>query len=115
MNVTLINILGDGTIYPPLRPKDLIIRLLGGQISIGKFDRHRFITADSNYLTEPMNAADLKADALAFISAEMPGLFARSQTVYIICPGSIAQKAKWKTEPQPELFSTNSTFTAIKA
>jgi hypothetical protein len=93
--MTLINILGDGTVYPPLRQQDLVIRYLEGQINIGRFDRFRFMSESNNYLNEPANAADLKADAIAYINAEMPGLFGKRQVVHIVCPQAISAKADW--------------------
>lgn len=96
MSITLVTILKDGTIYPPLRSKDLVVRLLKGQISLGKFDRNKYLSAVDSFLEEPENAIDLKADILAVISREMPGLFAKSEIIYIICPPGIASKAQWK-------------------
>ncbi|MGB3007253.1 MAG: hypothetical protein WBC06_12130 [Chitinophagaceae bacterium] len=95
--MTIIDILGDGTVYPPLRKQDLIIRIQQGKICVGRFDRQNFMTDSENYLNEPVNAADLKADAIAFISAEMPGLFRKIQTVHLICPTKISAKAEWQT------------------
>lgn len=95
--MTIINILGDGTVYPPLRKQDLIIKIEQGKICVGRFDRQNFIKDAENYLNEPVNAADLKADAIAYISAEMPGLFRKIQVVHIICPSIISTKAEWQT------------------
>jgi hypothetical protein len=97
--MTIINILDDGTVYPPLGKQDLVIRVLQGQISVGKFDRYSFVADAGNYLKEPGNATDLKADVIALINAEMPGLFGKKEAVYIICPEIISQKAKWIADP----------------
>ena len=96
--MTIINILEDGTTYPPVENKDLVIKLAQGQISIGAFDQGRFINEIESYLHEPANAPDLKADVIAYITAEMPGLFARKDSVHVICPPAISAKASWKRE-----------------
>ena len=94
--MTIISILGDGTVYPPLRNQDLVIKIQDGKVYLGRFDRQRFLTEPDNYLNEPKNAADLKADVLAYISSEMPGSIWNRKSVHIICPSSIAGKAVWK-------------------
>lgn len=91
-----INILGDDTVYPPLGNQDLIIKIQQGKVCVGQFDRQRFLVEPDNYLNEPANASDLKADALAYISSEMPGSIWKNQQVNIICPSSIAVKAVWQ-------------------
>lgn len=103
--MTLINILGDGTVYPPLKQHDLIIRVLQGQISLGRFDRFRFISEAGNYLLEPANATDLKADAIAYITTEMPCLFGKQLAVHLICPQAISAKAEWLLSHQVNSFS----------
>ena len=95
--MTIINILGDGTVYPPLRQQDLIIQVTEGKVCVGKFDKTIFVKNENqNYLTEPANAADIKADAVAYINAEMPDLFCKRRVVHIICPQSISAKATWQ-------------------
>lgn len=96
--MTIINILEDGTTYPPVENRDLVIKLAQGQISIGAFDQGRFINEIESYLHEPANAPDLKADIIAYITAEMPGLFARKDSVHVICPPAISAKASWERE-----------------
>ncbi len=97
--MTIINILRDGTVYPPLQQQDLIIKLIKGTVSVGKFDKSIFVLDEQqNYLTEPANAADIKADAVAYINAEMPDLFGKREVVHIICPHSISAKATWKRD-----------------
>ncbi|MEQ1675519.1 MAG: hypothetical protein ABL876_02385 [Chitinophagaceae bacterium] len=97
--MTIISILGDGSVYPPINNQDLVIRLLQGRIYIGQFNKHLFISSSENYLNEPENATDLKADVLAYINSQMPGLLERRHPVHIICPQKIAAKAKWYAQP----------------
>lgn len=97
--MTIINILGDGSVYPPINKQDLVIRLLQGRIHIGQFNKTLFISSSENYLNEPENATDLKADVLAYINSQMPGLLERGQPLHIICPQKIAAKARWCTQP----------------
>ncbi len=97
--MTIINILGDGTVYPSLLPQDLIIQVNEGRVSVGKFDKTSFILDEKqNYLTEPTNATDIKADVVAYINAEMPDLFGKREVIHIICPHSISAKATWKRD-----------------
>ncbi|MBL7746573.1 MAG: hypothetical protein JNM19_04050 [Chitinophagaceae bacterium] len=98
--MTIINILRDGTVYPPLKQQDLVIKFAEGQISLGRFDKSRFISKTGSYLHEPYNAADLKADAIAYLTSAMPGLFGKQQVVHIICPYIISSKAEWISPPQ---------------
>lgn len=94
--MTIINILCDGTVYPPLLQHELIIRVWQAQVGLGRFDKSSFISSNENYLLEPVNATDLKADAIAYITSEMPELFTREEPVHIICPHSISKKAEWQ-------------------
>ncbi len=105
--MTIINILRDGTVYPPLRQHDLVIKVAQGQISLGRFDRSRFITDTGNYLQEPYNAADLKADAITYLTSIMPTLFGKQQVVHIICPYTISAKAEWINPSQRKLDHPN--------
>jgi hypothetical protein len=95
--MTLLNILDDGTVYPSLQQQDLVIQLFKRKIVIGRFDRVRFIAhyEKNDYIIEPKNAPDLKADAIAYISATTPGLFGKQEVVYFKCPSWIAGKAQW--------------------
>jgi hypothetical protein len=95
--MTFLKILNDGTLYPCLQEHDLVIKVSQGKIAIGRFNRIRFITQAgmNDYILEPVNAADLKADAITFITAAMPELFGRQEPVYLVCPVRISGKAKW--------------------
>jgi len=103
--MTIINILGDGTVYPPLRQHDLVIRLLQGQISLGRYDRLLFTSANENYLHEPTNVTDRKAVVIPFFNEEIPVYFEKKKAVHIICPQNISAKADWNFTPQLNSFS----------
>ena len=101
MNMTLLNILDDGTVYPSLQQQDLVIQLFRRKIVVGRFDRFRFTAhyEKNDYIIEPKNAPDLKADAIVYIYATMPELFGKREVVYFKCPSWIAGKAEWHEFP----------------
>lgn len=93
--MTIINILADGMVYPPLSRQDLVIRVMKGQVVVGKLISNLPETGTECYLLEPANAADIKADVIAYISYESPRLFSSLFPVHLICPLFISARAKW--------------------
>ncbi len=94
--MTLLNILGDGTVYPPLRANDLVIMLAKGNVEVGIFSRDKFLELGSNYIQEPSNRDELLIKVVSKINAEMPQLYEKKHTMHILCPSSIASLAEWK-------------------
>lgn len=93
--MTLLKVLADGTVYPPLRPHDLVIRLNSGQIEIGQFNKKSFTKMSINYIDTPLNHEEMITKTAVFIKDEMPVLFEKKHKVYILCPPSIATEAIW--------------------
>lgn len=95
--MTLLNILGDGTIYPPLRANDLVIMLAKGNVEVGIFSREKFLELGSNYIQEPLNRDDLLVQVVSKINEEMPQLYEKKHVMHILCPASISNIAEWET------------------
>jgi hypothetical protein len=97
--MTIIDILHDGTVKPPLHREDLIVKLHNGNLQVGHYNRNLYLTDHINYITEPMNALDLKNELIRQINAKMPDLFSKRYVVHFICPKSISKKVQWNTDP----------------
>lgn len=93
--MTLLKVLADGTIYPPLRLNDLVIRLDNGNVEIGQFNLINFIKLNITYLDKPTNHDEIAERTKNFIIDEMPFLFEKKHKVYILCPSTIATTAIW--------------------
>lgn len=94
--MTLLNILGDGTVYPPLRADDLVIMLAKGNVEVGIFSRDKFLELGSNYIQEPSNRDELLLQVVSKINEEMPQLYEKKHTMHILCPTCISKIAEWK-------------------
>ena len=49
----ILNIQRDGSVYPPLSPGSLIVKLLNGNLEIGKYEKEFYMGGLYNYITEP--------------------------------------------------------------
>ncbi|MBL7702549.1 MAG: hypothetical protein JNM14_09875 [Ferruginibacter sp.] len=94
--MTILNIQRDGSVNPPLNPDGLMVKILNGNLQIGKFERESYLKESENYITEPGNARELKNELIKLINASMPELFSRHYVVYLLCPQVISAKVKWK-------------------
>ena len=94
--MTLLNILGDGTIYPPFRANDLVIMLEKGNVEVGIFSREKFLAFGNHYIQEPLNRNELLLQVVSKINEEMPQLYEKKHTMHILCPLSISSIAEWK-------------------
>lgn len=97
--MTILNIQRDGSVYPPLNPGNLIVKILNGNIEIGKYDRGFYLKEYDRYITEPANAIELKNELIKLINGKMPELFSKHYVVHILCPAVIATKVEWGMEP----------------
>lgn len=93
--MTIVNILRDGSVYPPLNQDRLMVKLLNGNLLIGKFEKENYLNHLDSYITEPQNAFELKNELIKLINIEMPELFSKHYIVHIICPNSISEKVNW--------------------
>jgi hypothetical protein len=96
--MTVVNILRDGSLYPPLKPDSLIIKLLNGSLQIGRYEKEFYLKEYDNYITEPGNAVELKRELIKLINTHMPELFSKHYVVHLSCPAAISQKVKWDLE-----------------
>lgn len=93
----IVNILGDGSSYPPLKKSDIVIRIQRGTLSIGRFDRALFLTNTEDYIIGPINVTDIKADVLVYISSVCPGIIYGNRLMHFICPTAIAKRCIWNS------------------
>ncbi|MFZ1783738.1 MAG: hypothetical protein WAU23_00945 [Ferruginibacter sp.] len=96
--MTIVNILRDGSIYPPLKHDSLIVQLLNGNLLIGRYEKENYLKEYDNYIVEPNNAIELKKELIKMINSSMPELFSRHYVVHFICPPAISQKVNWISE-----------------
>jgi hypothetical protein len=102
--MVFVNILRDGTIFPALNRNEMIVKLLNGCLQVGRYEKTLYLNDSHEYITEPPNAAELKAELVLQINAEMPAMFSRRYAVYFICPKNIADKVEWN---QAGIISSN--------
>ena len=107
--MTIVNILRDGTVQPALRHDKLMLRILNGNMQIGRFDAFRYVNGNEEYIVEPENALELKNELIRQINEEMPELFNRRYVTHVLCPKNIAEKIRWwSTEPSVNNMVNNS-------
>lgn len=108
--MTLLHILGDGTVYPPLRANDLVIMLAKGNVEVGIFSRNKFLEVGCNYIQEPLNRDELLLQVVSKINEEMPELYEKKHTMHILCPTSISKMAEWKNNILKDAENGNKTL-----
>ena len=62
--MTIVNILRDGTVFPSLGQDRLIVKLLNGNLQIGKYEKEDYLKESDGYITEPVNAIELKNELI---------------------------------------------------
>lgn len=95
--MTILNIRRDGSVYPPLGPDNLIVKILHGNLEIGKYEKDYYLNENARYITEPANAVELKNELIKLINVSMPELFCRHYVVHVLCPATISTKVQWAT------------------
>ena len=93
--MTIVNIQRDGTVYPPLKPDGLLVKILDGNLEIGKYEKEFYLKEYNNYIIEPGNVVELKNELIKLINASMPDLFSKHYVVHLLCPAVISTKVKW--------------------
>ena len=93
--MTIVNIQRDGTVYPPLKSDGLLVKILNGNLEIGKYEKENYMQGLYNYITEPGNVVALKNELIKLINNEMPELFSKHYVVHLVCPEVISAKVKW--------------------
>ncbi len=96
--MTILNIQRDGSVYPPLGPGNLIVKILHGNLEIGKYEKDRYLKEQARYITEPINALELKNELIKLINGSMPELFSKHYVVHLLCPATISTKVDWGME-----------------
>jgi hypothetical protein len=95
--MVLLRIFSDGTIYPPLKPSSLVIKVEKGICSVGKLYREPHNKQELISIKEPLNAEFVNYIAKEFIEVEMPVVFEKKHVVFILCPIKIENMAEWAT------------------
>ena len=96
--MTILNIQRDGTVCPPLSPGSLIVKILNGNLEIGKYERESYLKEYDSYITEPVNAIELKNELIKLINGSIPELFCKHYVLHLLCPAVISTKVKWGVE-----------------
>lgn len=96
ISMIIVNILRDGSVNPPLKADSLIIKLLNGNLEIGRYVKDFYLNECDQYIIEPHNAIELKNELIKLINANMPELFSKHYVVHLLCPAGISQKVKWE-------------------
>jgi hypothetical protein len=94
----LVDIQRDGSVFPPLNPGSLLVKILNGSLEIGKYEKDFYLQEYDRYITEPANAIDLKNELIKLINADMPELFSKHYVVHLLCPAVISTKVKWQLQ-----------------
>ena len=91
----ILNIQRDGSVYPPLSQGSLIVKILNGNLEIGKYEKESYLKEFDRYITEPANAIELKNELIKLINSSMPELFSKHYVVHLLCPSTISTKVEW--------------------
>lgn len=96
--MTIVNIQRDGSVYPPLNPDGLLVKILNGDLEIGKYEKETYLKGFNEYICEPDNALELKKELIKLINTCSPELFSKYYVVHVLCPAVISVKVKWGVE-----------------
>ena len=96
--MTIVNIKRDGSVYPPLNPDGLLVKILGGNLKIGKYEKETYLNGFNEYICEPDNALELKKELIKLINTYSPELFNKYYVVHVLCPAVISLKVRWAVE-----------------
>jgi hypothetical protein len=76
------------------------VKILNGNLQIGKFEKESYLEGSGNYITEPHNARTLKNELIKLINASRPELFSQHYVVHLSCPQIISAKAQWDEQKE---------------
>ena len=93
--MTMVDILSDGTVFPPLKQGSLLVRSFKGNLQIGRFELDDYLSGPSWRITEPINARILKNALTCCFSGQINRISNKQYPVYFVCPPEIAEKAHW--------------------
>ncbi len=93
--MTYLNILGDGSVYPPLRPYDLVIMLSREVVQAGRYVRENFIGQGKDYIETPINAQEIRDKVFATLQNENPQLLEKKHDLHLLCPKEISALSQW--------------------
>lgn len=93
--MTYLNILGDGTVFPPLRPYDLVIMLSREVVQAGRYVKENFIRQGKDYIETPLNLDELRVKIFATLQNENPQLLEKKHDLHLLCPKEISAMAQW--------------------
>ena len=96
--MTIVNIKRDGSVYPPLLPDGLLVKILNGNLEIGKYEKETYLKGFNDYICEPENTLELKNELIKLINTYSPELFSKHYVVHLLCPAVISIKVRWGIE-----------------
>ena len=93
--MTYLNILGDGSVFPPLRSHDLVILLSHEVVQAGRYVKEKFTGLGKDYIETPLNYEEIQDKVFAAIKNESPQLFEKKHDLHLLCPKEISAMALW--------------------
>jgi len=99
----ILNILRDGTVYPPLKKDDLIVSIVNGRLArLGSYNRSVYINQGIDFIEQIPGVDELIKKLQPFIESSLPGILNRQTNVYITVPKEIIKKVALR---YPDLIS----------
>lgn len=93
--MTYLNILGDGSVFPPLRSYDLVILLSHEVVQAGRYVKENFIGQGKDYIETPINYEEIRDKVFAAIQKDTPQLLEKKHDLHLLCPKEISAMAQW--------------------
>jgi len=93
--MTYLNILGDGSVFPPLRSYDLVILLSHEVVQAGRYVKENYIGLGKDYIETPLNYEEIRDRVFAAIQNESPQLLEKKHDLHLLCPKEISAMALW--------------------
>lgn len=98
--MTYLNILGDGSVFPPLRPYDLVIMLSHEVVQAGRYVRENFISQGKDYIETPLNFDEIREKIFTTLRNENPQLLEKKHDLHLLCPKEISALALWPVQEE---------------
>ncbi|TGE25844.1 hypothetical protein E5K00_11830 [Hymenobacter aquaticus] len=93
MRLQRITLYADGSTGPEIKSGTAILLIQNGEVEVGKLVLEEDEYGSSS-IEHPINAEDLKVEALDAVSKE-PELLASQKAIIVVCPQSIFSKMIW--------------------
>ncbi|MEO5647382.1 MAG: hypothetical protein ABIQ56_03405, partial [Chitinophagaceae bacterium] len=82
--MTYLNILGDGSVFPPLRSHDLVILLSHEVVQAGRYVKENFTGLGKDYIETPLNYEEIRDKVFAAIQNESPQLLEKKHDLHLL-------------------------------